>query len=61
MGFFREIIEEVTGQERRRGCLEEAGSAYSGRGEDGDGRGVEGYTWHGWQHESDGYELKGAD
>ena len=46
-GFFREVLEEVTRQERRRGCLEEAGQTYSGRGEDGDGRGVEGYTWHG--------------
>jgi len=34
---FRKIPEEATGQERRRGCLEEAGSAYSGGGEDGDG------------------------
>ncbi len=38
--------EEATGQERCRGCLEEAGQAYSGRGEDGDGRGVEDYTRH---------------
>jgi hypothetical protein len=36
-GFFREIPEEAIGQERCRGCLEEAGQAYSGRGEDGDG------------------------
>jgi len=35
--FFREILEEATGKERRRGCLEEAGQAYSGGGEDGDG------------------------
>jgi hypothetical protein len=45
-GFFRQILEEATGEERRRGCLEEVGQAYSGRGEDGDRRGVEDYTWH---------------
>ena len=36
-GSFRKIAEEATGEERRRGCLEEAGQAYSGRGEDGNG------------------------
>jgi hypothetical protein len=43
-GFFRKTPEEAIGEERRRGCLEEAGQAYSGRGEDGDCRGVEDYT-----------------
>jgi hypothetical protein len=61
-GFFlRKIPEEVTWEERRRGCLEEAGQAYSGRGEDGDGRGAEDYTRHGQQHEGDRYKLDGAD
>ena len=59
--FFRKISEEATRQERRRGCLEEAGQAYSGRGPDGDGRNVEDYTWCRWQRESDGYKLEGAD
>jgi hypothetical protein len=45
--FDRKIAEEATGKERCRGCLEEAGQAYSGRGEDGDCRGVEDYTRHG--------------
>ena len=45
--FLRKFAEEAAGEERCRGCLEEAGQAYSGRGEDGDGRGVEDYTRHG--------------
>ena len=48
---FRKIAEEATGKERCRGCLEEAGQAYSGRGEDGDCRGVEDYTRLGYQRE----------
>ena len=45
--FFRKVPKEATRQERCRGCLEEARQAYSGRGEDGDSRGVEDYTRHG--------------
>lgn len=37
MVFLRKNPEEVTWQERRRGCLEEAGQDYSGKGKDGDG------------------------
>ena len=56
----RKIPEEATRQERRGGCLEEVGQSYSGRGEDGDGRGVEDYTRHRWQHEGDEYKREGA-
>ena len=49
--YHRKIPEEATRQERRRGCVEEAGQAYSGRSTDGDGRNVEDYTWCRWEHE----------
>ena len=42
--FSREIPEEATRQERRRGRFEEAGQTDWGRGEDGDGRSVKEYT-----------------
>ena len=45
--FCRKIPEEATGEERRRGCFEEAGQAYSRRGKDGYSRGVEDYTRNG--------------
>ena len=42
--FSRKILKEATRKERRRGCFEEAGQAYSGRGEDGNGGSVEDHT-----------------
>ena len=42
--FSREIPEEATRQERRRGRFEEAGQTDWGRGEDGDGRSVKKYA-----------------